>query len=378
MLTNRSVIRALAAGAAMLVADAAHAQQSTVLTITNRPSGQSASSRLGRTGGGSTRQSSSPLSLLRPGSVARLNATPRNPFLYSRNLPQIRMPLALQMGSAGIVPGDPAVSRFAQLGRTTRADLRRVSGFARGTRFSVPLEGLPIATPRFARSAYFAPRTEQTPFQRAFGIRAASQSPAGAEAPVKTIAELLDDESHERTVDTLRKGRELFRQATVSGIDFDARIEKLAEAITHLSHIRTVDEQAYIPSLLLAHACLAKRQSSSAIMHLLDAVERHPSLFVEQVDVASYFGDRVERDGRNHSEMLAQQARRVLAAKAVTRTANGLVMRAYCAWLLGDTVRVRRLVSELGDLNAGPQFSSRVQRFGFAMSAAADATATRR
>jgi hypothetical protein len=147
---------------------------------------------------------------------------------------------------------------------------------------------------------------------------------------------LLERENDEYRREQESEALERFKAATAEGVE--QHFERLSEAQVALRMVRDLNRDAYIPSLLLIHIALEKRQLSGAIVHLADAVKRHPAVFVERPDIASYFGD---------PELLERTARAYLKIGDTSRTSEAYALQAYCAWVLDDRARLREALDRM-------------------------------
>jgi hypothetical protein len=129
-----------------------------------------------------------------------------------------------------------------------------------------------------------------------------------------------------------------------------------------LTSARDLDPESYVPSLLLVHVALGKNQLLLALRHLSDAVQRHPTLFVEQLDVASYFGDRESLDAQ------MRQYRRIGDERP--EQADGYALQAYCAWVLDDQPSLKRALERMMAANQGTGASAGIDAVRYALTAA--------
>jgi hypothetical protein len=211
---------------------------------------------------------------------------------------------------------------------------------------AVPLTGIGPTEIRLPNRPYFAPPLAGTTFHTFYGLRPTEPQPL-SEVPIPDDGwvGLLELENNRVLEDSWERARELFKAATPerSGENLQPDFERLAEAEAALRVVRDLDREAYVPCLLLLHVALEKSQWLLAASHLRDAVRRHPAVFVEQPDLASYFGD---------PESLEVTARRNLRLGDASPTAETYALQAYCAWVLDDRPRLKGALDRLtaGDL----------------------------
>jgi hypothetical protein len=322
-------------GFILLAATSTYGQRSTAARI-NRASSRAASARVGLVGGLNTGRYADPAALTNVApsgfQTAGRGATQPNFFgggWKMGRLPALAMPEALLLGEVGSsAPG--TVSPWARALRGAQAsDLAWASGLQTSFGLGVPLSGIGRTGIQLSGSPYFVPEATGTEFQLFFGLEPTEPAPT-EELPVPEGGwiELLERENEEHLLRKEADALERFKLATQA--DVDQRRERLSEAQTALRAIRDLDREAYIPCLLLLHVALEKHQMLGASAYLTDAVRRHPAVFVERPDLASYFGD---------PELLDQTARDYLTYES--RTAEAFALRAYCAWVLNDRARVK-------------------------------------
>lgn len=179
-------------------------------------------------------------------------------------------------------------------------------------------------------SSLYVPPPDHDPFRAFFGLRDAdevdqaraidertyiergSQAQATLTSSLRANAANALDELRQRMIDAFKAG------------DYES-------TIWMCSSIRSMDKRAFLPSLLAAHAALTKERFALAYEHLMQAVYRKRDLFVEPVDIKQYFGD-----GEDYERQIRQFSR-----LPDNSPSGDLVLKAYCAWRLGDKVTAR-------------------------------------
>jgi Tfp pilus assembly protein PilF len=125
-------------------------------------------------------------------------------------------------------------------------------------------------------------------------------------------------------------------------------MQTLAEAASHLRMAESLKRDAFLPSLLLAHAALEQERPMTAVAHLTKAFERDPSFIEKRLPIASYFGDVDERGRSDYLE--SQMLRFMQIAELNPESPTAQVLSAYCAWRLGDNVRAREAAQRAQEL----------------------------
>lgn len=320
-------------------------------SFVSRPSEQGPSSRIGRVGGRATQLSVMEIGARAPGGGAArpiigtfgLGSDPE-PF----DLPRAVLPS--RVGRS--FPWNRRAPLVGFGGRYSEVDMRMVSGLDTALSLSLPLLGVESPRVRPAPMNYVPPPAAPSPFHEFFQLRPApeAQEPAGQLEPSKTLAERLAD-WNERTVDlTMARALRAFKTATSPGAV--APREEMARAVSMLEGLRAVRRDDYVPDLLLLHAALARSQIATAGRHLLELVLRRPAFFQERPDVASYFGD---------PKLLEEQMNAyVRVGDENPHAPEAQALQAYCAFILGDTSRVRLTLDAMSKLEA--QRSAEVDR----------------
>jgi hypothetical protein len=232
--------------------------------------------------------------------------------------------------------------RIRDVGRVRDVTLAGITGLSRSTDFNAPIMGPTSMAWRYFNSSrtYFTPTAHPTAFHEFFGL-------TPSDAPVdltqvaprsESVSVLLARKTDDSISRMLARALEAFKLATAEGKRDN---ELLSRARWALRVARDLDPDAHIASLLLVHAALGQQQVASAVTYLADAARRHPVMFVEWPDLASYYGDpqRLEREVRPHLRAGDQQP-----------TAENYALQAYCAWVLGDKVRARDALERIEEV----------------------------
>lgn len=358
-----------------LVVTAAHGQRARAARI-SRPSERSASVRIGLTGSRYTRQydTVTGISTLRAGARAPTSAGigfPGARGLEQPNffgaagrvgrLPPVAVPQAFTVGRIGYQAHRAAPqSMFEATGTVSAAHLAIASRLQASFALSSPLTGPAVPRVALPDRPYFVPESEGTAFHQFFGLK-----PTKVESVPETLIPpdgwvgLLEQENEEIVRRMESRALEMFKQAMTP--DLEDRAELLSKAQGLLKAVRNADPQAYIPSVLLVHAALEKMQLEQALSHLAEAVQRHPSLFVERPDLASYFGD---------PRLLEAQMRACLRLGDVNPHPSTYTLQAYAAWVLNDRVRLRHAIERMTVISQEVRANEKFTAILYALAAA--------
>lgn len=260
--------------------------------------------------------------------------------------------------------------------RSTWQQSARISGLSQSMLLTRPLPGShTLSLP--ALDAYtFTPRHDSDRFHEFFGLKPSGPQLDPNQVPVASIAEQMARRTEARVDSTAEQALELFRKATVerrnprTGRYPNCRdcADNLAESSRLFRLVRNLDDERYLPSLLMAHAALDQDQPSLATVYLLDAFARDPESFLASArELHTYFGDTAQDADAVTSQVLEAQLRRYSRIGDLNEDeVDAQVLAAYCAWQLDDPGRAReslqratRLVYEAG----GIEGSERLLRF---------------
>lgn len=354
-LIGNALLTLLVAG---LTVTAAHGQSRRASI--NRASSRAASTRVGWTGGVFTRQ----LGGIRPlGGATNANLPQPNYFGAAQGLTKLApapVPQAFTFGQTGYaaIPARGSLNRWQ--GAYSRASLSNASGLAAATRLDAPLTAREPYHMRVPDQPYYAPEPVGTAFHRFFGLTPTEAEAPSETAPFDSLVSILERENEQFLQDVTARGLEEFKRAMTW--DTENRDEALAKACRLLTSARDLDSESYVPSLLLVHVALGKSQMLLALRHLTDAVRRHPTLFVEELDVASYFGDRESLEAQ------MRVYRRIGDERA--EQADGYALQAYCAWVLDDQPSLKRALERMMAANRGTKASAGIEAVRYALTAA--------
>jgi hypothetical protein len=350
LLVNQRLIASvvLGLGVAWLADERAYGQRYTGARV-SRPSKAGASVQLGRVGGLNTGRYGDPMQLtnVAPDALGFTDRGLSQPNFYGggwrmARLPAPPLPQAFLTGNLG-VNAPMAPSPWARVLRGVGTpQLAAASRLDVTFGLSVPLGGIGPTGVRLPNSPFFAPTRHESAFHAFYGIRPAEpKSLATPPIPASGWVGLLERANDESLVRRKTDAFEQFKAATSEGVEL--RFERLSEAQAALRLVRNLDRESYLPCVLLLHIALEKRQLVGAIDCLVDAVERHPGIFVERPDLAAYCGD---------PEFLTRTARAYLKIGESARTPEAYALQAYCAWILDDQARFKDAVAAItaGDL----------------------------
>ncbi len=227
----------------------------------------------------------------------------------------------------------------------------------------------------------YTPRTKSTPFDNFFGLTPTPPELQPGAPTIKSVAAQMEVQTEKRVRQAERDGLDLFKRATVERLDYRTRrypncrdcAANLDQAIRLFTMVRDLDKEAYLPTLLMAHAALEEERPIMASVYLLDAFRRNPGLFsADPGSISQYFGDVAE--GSNRSTVLEAQMRQyVRTGELNPESPEGQLLSAYCGWRIGDTERAReaaRLAAELAPAAGEPDLVARMANFAAAVRAA--------
>lgn len=308
-------------------------------TILNRPSDQSASSRIGQTGGTNTRIGAqellgqrNPRTLDRIG-MGQLPLTRPGPFV----VPDLLRSAQLGVGVSASARPRPYRTPYVY----DPSQIRDASFLSQALSFELPLRGAPPAVVVVPDRALLG-RGSTDPFKRIFGLAEPRVSMEGAtrsgiDEGVTSMGELFTQENDKLTQDSLRRALVAFREGTTAQLE--DRYDRLRTAARLLASASATNPHDPLPLLLGIHAAAAQDRFGTAWLNLRRAVERDPAIFMTRIDLRVYFGD---------PRILEEQARNLSrATDPATMSADALAFAAYGAWLLGDTGELNRILSAL-------------------------------
>jgi len=321
----------------------------------DRPSSSSPSQRLGWTGGDYTLQVSNAVNLTGApiGFVSGLSSrglTTPNFFGASSlgRLPPPALPQAFAFAPVGyVVPPYASKSSASWLGAANELDLARVTLLQASERLTVPLTGLGYTGPPLVPRPYFAPQPAASAVHGFFGLVPAQPAfDSAGTAPVPDVVTLLERKNQERAERQREQALAAFRQALTASAE--QRPDALAGAHRDLANWRNLDPTAHLPCQLLVHVALAEQSYLLAMEYLGQAVQRYPALFATPPGLAAYFGDAESVAGVLRSRLLETQMREHLQiGDRNPGVAGAYALQAYCAWVLGDAVRLRDALDKL-------------------------------
>jgi hypothetical protein len=355
-------------------ATAAHGQYARRAPI-SRPS-YGPSSRLGIVGGVYTRQYDVSALDRGAGPPAGPRGLPLPSFFGAAGglgrLPPSPMPQALTFAPVGYDASGGLSPVFGSLSGASNMVLARVSGLQASQSLTVPLTGLGPYQLAFPDRPYYLPEPQGSALHEFFGLKPTEAEGAPAvPVPVDGLVGLLEQENGRFLYEVRSQALRTFKRAMTEGVA--ERGELLSTAQQQLSTLRDLDRQAYLPCLLLTHVALENDQLLQAMGYLAEAVRRHPSVFVEGLDIASYYGDAKLREDKQHwrSELLERQMRKHLRiGDENPGTPSTYVLQAYCAWVLNDQIRVKHALERLAAAEQEAQVSARIIPVRYALAAA--------
>jgi hypothetical protein len=210
-------------------------------------------------------------------------------------------------------------------------------------------------------TSLYALPPDEDPFRAFFGLRDAQAADQTRSLDQRTFLErgnqaqaTLTTAMRQNTEDAVQGLRTQSLDAFKSG-DYES-------ALWMFSSLRRIDKRSHLPSLLAVHAALNKGRIALATEHLLQAVDRDPSLFVDAVDVKEYFGDQAE-----YEKQIRENSRMPDDADA-----GDLLIKVYCAWRMGDKVTARAALDRAREAARDKPLEQAVIIFSRAMKPALD------
>lgn len=332
----------LLVGVLLMPQPAAKAQLGTNARI-SRPSEQSGSALLGRTGGRNTgrfeRQFRSPSR----SSSGRGNARARVARGSSRRR-------ASRAPARTFAPTGVYATRFS--GRlinsagVTQGGLYVASGMSAATSPTTPLHGRRFALPPIRQALPSAAPPKYGVFQDFFGLTPADKfSFSSGEAPLP-VAHSLERDTQRRLERTKRRGIDAFAQG------------RYADALSHFSNCRRMNSRAQLELMLAVHASLEKQKIYGALVYLTIAIERNPRLFQEDLNLKQYYGD---------PEAFEVLMRKYARSKEGANQSSAQVIKSYAAWELGDYPTARAALQKAVELGTGKPEQDAILMFAQAL-----------
>lgn len=368
----------------------------------SRPSDQTGSSILGRTGGQFTREIGNGLAPTQGMSTQAAlqnggNLNQQNFLGAARGLGGLGsppLPQAFSITGVGFssqmfnYPVDQYVAPPSSAMLASLSGLSVSSAGASGIGYalsnSMPLLGVRPRYVDISPQPYFIPKPQESAFDRFFELRPSESNAASAPAAyeigeVPTVAKLIERGNDQRLIERRQRALAEFAEATSDVVD--DRAEALSRAQNSLRAVMQMDRTDYVAPLLLVHVALAKNQSLMAANCLDQVLKRHPEFFIDRPDVAAYFGDYQpppaevepsEDPGTwGSSRMLTEQVRGLIRLGGNVPANSGVMtLQAYCAWILNDDRRVRSTLARMAPDDAKEDERGQMQRLSYAMGAA--------
>jgi opacity protein-like surface antigen len=348
---------------------AAHAQAQRAAT--NRPSERSPSSLLGRLGGDFTNSTTRVSNLggdRRDFSGSGLGLSYGGGLGLGRGMDDRRASIQGAWASStrglGVSFGDsrrqPIPEAFR---RASSGELAAVAYLDVALSMETPLLGWGFDRVNMPNSPYFGSRNELSTFQQTFGLTPATPVPAerpttGPPPPRVTLGGLVGVANDQRLSEMQARGIEAFREGTTPGPDRESR---LARAQSLLQTVRDLDSKSALAPLLLAHIAAERNHTDSAVLHLIEALNRDPQVIAKRA-AASYFGD---------AATLERQMRALQRLGDQRDSLPTYLFQAYCAYMLGDVGRMNEALERADKLARDIGLSERGRLARFALGAAA-------
>ncbi len=294
----------------------------------------------------------------------RMSLLGRDDFEYMRGTRTAEGGQMLGMGQVGLhntlsASGGAPLSAF----QNRTGELMSLSGLSAAKSLQLPLPGVGAGGLPTLGAAEYTPRPKTTPFEDYFGLTPVPPvQPPGWQPAFKSVVAEMERQNAERWRADEREGIALFKAATAEARDprtgrypncRDCELS-LLKAKQKLTMARDLGGQTALPCILLTHITLQEERPTLAIVYLREAFERDPNLFSEDAAALNqYFGDA--REGGRSGALDLDMRRYLRTGDSNPRAAEAHVLSAYCAWRLGDTMRLRDEAQKGIDLlAAGP------------------------
>lgn len=288
-----------------------------------------------------------------------------------RGVRRAEVPAAFDIADLGYGRFYPGQSIYVNIGRSSPGDSLLVSRYGASMSMTVPLGGIGKTSIPIPSTPFFAPPEPRSAFHDFYGLTPSPKAEAdptesaAASTAVYDPAALFEKKNAEIIDLRMRNARQALHEVLVNTKAIDeevARQERMSRLIGTLSGVRALEKQDYLPCLMLLHLTLEKNQPIRSLQYLFDVVERNPNFFAEPPDLAEIFGSR---------EFLEEQARRFIRIGDTTPgEPAGYALQAYCAWVLGDLVRVRESLQRVEELNATDARSEEAESLRIALGSA--------
>ncbi len=311
----------------------------------SRPSAQGASSVLGGqyTRAGAFRSLEAPRR-----DVALLG---QDQFMYTRtNQRGTERPSVLsvsQVGLYGNLVGPRGVPLSWAGQRTGGASL--LSGLLPANSLNATIPGVRRNYLPALNAHLYTPRVESSRFQDYFGLTPTRPELKPGARTINSVAEQLETQTELRIRRAEQDGLVLFKKATVERRDLRTQrypncrdcADNLDESFRLFALVRDLDEEAYLPCLLMVHVALEQERPMLASVYLRDAFQRNQDFFSEKPEALHlYFGDVEEGDGESPT-LYSQMRRYARLGELNPSSTEAQLLAAYCAWRIGDTERAR-------------------------------------
>jgi hypothetical protein len=211
------------------------------------------------------------------------------------------------------------------------------------------------------RSPLYAREQQASVFHEFFDLQPSQTPEAELDAtPIESLAAIMEQDAQQRVREMESRAQEYFREATQAEVE--DRQEKLARAINLFQSVYELDQEAYLPSLLMIHAAIERDQLLLASRALFITVRRHPGVFGERPDISAYFGDP--------SRLVTQARKYVRVGDDNPQLPQAHALQAYCAWILGDRARATQALRLADENSRGEREQGRIRAFKAALEAA--------
>jgi hypothetical protein len=243
----------------------------------------------------------------------------------------------------------PLNVRYSML-RNTSVDMNTmelISGMAQVQDMNISPGWVPSFEPEALRTPLRSGIPQGSSYHRLIGViptvddvvvsgaaAVSSEGEGGSEKKNQSSAERLENLVAVELILLTQEANKAFREVTQT--DVENRYEKQARTLGLLSSLYSMDQRNTMPLLLSVHLLVERSQDVMAMRNLLEAVRREPTLFSDNPDIFSYFGD---------PELLRKQARQFMLRNPGGDPAM-YILQAYFGWLLQDPARVNLAVNE--------------------------------
>jgi len=221
---------------------------------------------------------------------------------------------------------------------------------------------------------YYAPSPPADSFHAFFGLVPPKVKHA-ARVAGSTIdpIEALQRENTAYVASKLKTAEALFAKATAPGVE--NREQLLGRAQRVLTAVVRLNPEAHEARLLLVNTALMRQHLMEALCYLQQLVANRPTIFVEEPNVARYFGDYQAAGTGDTTAGRSREFEKLMRDHLRVGENNPAMpemyaIQAYCAWGLNDRVRLRQALDRIKNTSFASETSEKMMRVRYALAAA--------